>query len=88
MSDPRPTDPISVLSRVEGWLLLILGGALGVVTPWPVTAALWTAAACAFSRGGDTAMVLRLMSATKFGPRIRRRLNRPAPRRIGAVCKA
>lgn len=88
MPDVRPTDPLSALFRLAGWLLLILGAALGVVTPSPVTTAVWTLAARAFARGGDTAMVLRLMSATKFGPRIRRNLNRPAPRRIGGVCEA
>lgn len=88
MPDVRPTDPLSALLRLAGWLLLILGAALGVVTPSPVTTAVWTLAARAFARGGDTAMVLRLMSATKFGPRIRRNLNRPAQRRIGGVCEA
>jgi enoyl-CoA hydratase/carnithine racemase len=88
MSDTRPTDPISVAFRMAGWMLLVLGAALGVVAPHPVTTAVWTAAGRAFARGGDAGMVLRLMSATKFGPRIRRRLNRPAPRRIGGVCEA
>ena len=88
MSDVRPTDPQSVLFRLAGWLLLMLGAALGVVTPSPVTTAVWTLAARAFARGGDTAMPPRLMSATKFGPRIRRNLNRPAPGRIGAVYEA
>ncbi|WP_425996428.1 hypothetical protein [Caulobacter sp. DWR1-3-2b1] len=82
------TDPLSIVFRALGWLLLALGAALGIVAPAPVTTALWTAASRAFLRGGDTAMVLRLMSATKFGPRIRRRLNRPAPRRIGGVYEA
>jgi len=88
MSDFRPADPVSVASRAMGWMLLVLGAALGVVAPHPFTTTVWTAAGRAFARGGDTAMVSRLMSATKFGPRIRRRLNRPAARRIGGVCEA
>jgi len=88
MSDVRPTDPLSALFRLAGWLLLVLGAALGVVTPSPVTTAVWTLAARAFARGGDTATPPRLMSATKFGPRIRRNLSRPAPSRIGGVCEA
>lgn len=88
MSDPAATPLLSLAFRTEGWSLLVLGVALGVVTPWPVTTALWTAAGRAFARGGDASMVQRLMSATKFGPRIRRNLNRPAPRRIGGVCEA
>ncbi|HQR88402.1 MAG: hypothetical protein B7Z44_14965 [Caulobacter sp. 12-67-6] len=82
------TDLISIAFRAMGWLLLVLGAALGIVAPAPVTTALWTAASRAFLRGGDGAMVSRLLSATKFGPRIRRRLNRPAPRRLGGVCEA
>ena len=88
MSDIRPNDPISVASRAMGWLLLLLGAALGIVAPHPFTTTVWTAASRAFARGDDTAMVLRLMSATKFGPRIRRQLNRPATRRLGGVCEA
>jgi hypothetical protein len=88
MSDARPNDPISVASRAMGWMLLVLGAALGIVAPHPFTITVWTAAGRAFARGGDTAMVARLMSATKFGPRIRRRLDRPAARRIGGVCEA
>jgi hypothetical protein len=88
MSDARPNDPISVASRAMGWMLLVLGAALGIVTPHPFTTAVWTAAGRALARGGDTAMVSRLMSATKFGPRIRRRLDRPVARRIGGVCEA
>ena len=88
MSDPRPADFVSGLSRLAGWTLLILGGASGIVAPAPVTTLLWTAASRAFARGGDTGMVLRLTSTTKFGPRIRRRLSRPAPRRLGGVCEA
>jgi hypothetical protein len=88
MSDVRPADPLSIAFRAAGWMLLILGAALGIVAPHPLTTTVWTAAGRAFARGGDTAMVLRLMSATKFGPRIRRQLNRPSPRRIGGVCEA
>lgn len=87
---PRPAAPplLSLAFRAEGWLLLVLGAALGVVLPAPVTTALWTAAGRALVRGGDAAMVQRLLSATKFGPRIRRNLNSAAPRRIGGVCEA
>lgn len=60
--------------RVSGWSLLLAGGAAGIVLPHPVTTALWTAAARLFGRAGDRGMVSRLTSATKFGPRIRRRL--------------
>ena len=88
MSDVRPADPISIAFRMMGWMLLILGAALGVVAPHPLTTTVWTAASRAFARGGDTAMVLRLMSATKFGPRIRRNLSRSTPSRIGAACEA
>jgi len=88
MTDPRSTDIAAFASRAEGWLLLVLGGMLGIVAPAPATTALWTAASRAFARGGDMAMVARLTSATKFGPRVRRRLNRPAPRRIGGVREA
>jgi hypothetical protein len=44
------------------------------VLPHPVTTALWTAAARLFDRAGDQGMMARLSSATKFGPRIRKRL--------------
>ena len=60
--------------RVSGWGLLLAGGAAGIVLPHPVTTTLWTAAARLFGRAGDRGMVARLTSATKFGPRIRRRL--------------
>ncbi len=88
MSDPRPFDPTAMTYRVTGWILLILGGAAGVVAPAAATTALWTAASRAFVRSGDDAMVVRLLSATKFGPRIRRRLNRPAGRSLGGECMA
>jgi len=88
MPDTRPHDLASIVFRATGWMLLVLGAALGVVAPHPITTTVWTASSRAFARGGDTGMVLRLMSATKFGPRIRRQLNRPAPRRIGGVCEA
>lgn len=88
MSDARSNDPLSIPFRAVGWMLLILGAALGIVAPHPFTTTVWTAATRAFARGGDTAMVSRLMSATKFGPRIRRQLNRPTARRIGGVCEA
>lgn len=60
--------------RVSGWSLLMAGGAAGIVLPHPVATALWTAAARLFARSGDTGMVARLTSATKFGPRVRRGL--------------
>jgi hypothetical protein len=88
MSDARPADPISIAYRATGWMLLVLGAALGIVAPHPFTTTVWAAAGRAFARGGDTAMVSRLMSATKFGPRIGRRLERPVARRIGGVCEA
>lgn len=87
MSKSRPADLISLAARLTGWMLLVVGAALGIVLPAPITTTLWTAASRAFARSGDTAMVLRLTSATKFGPRIRRRLNRPPPRRIGGACE-
>lgn len=62
--------------RVSGWCLLLAGGAAGMVLPHPVTTTLWTAAARLFDKAGDRGMVVRLTSATKFGPRIRRRLTR------------
>ncbi|PVM72938.1 hypothetical protein [Caulobacter radicis] len=70
----RP-DPIS--NRIAGYGLLALGLAAGVVLPHPATTALWSASARAFRRAGDEAMVSRLLSATKFGPRIARGLKRP-----------
>lgn len=60
--------------RLSGWVLLLAGGAAGIVLPHPITTALWTAAARLFDRAGDQRMVARLTSATKFGPRIRRGL--------------
>ncbi|PHY17944.1 hypothetical protein [Caulobacter sp. BP25] len=60
--------------RILGWSLLLAGGAAGIVLPHPVTTALWTAAARLFQQAGDQRMVDRLTSATKFGPRIRKRL--------------
>ncbi|MDR6627697.1 hypothetical protein [Caulobacter segnis] len=60
--------------RVSSWSLLLAGGAAGIVLPHPVTTTLWTAAARLFARAGDQKMVARLLSATKFGPRIRRGL--------------
>lgn len=72
--------------RVSGWSLLLAGAGAGIVLPHPVTTTLWTAAAKLFTRAGDRAMVARLTSATKFGPRIRRGLaRRPAPRLVGLI---
>ena len=71
------TRPDPVLNRTAGFGLLALGLAAGVVLPHPVTTALWSASARAFRRAGDEAMVARLLSTTKFGPRIRRGLQRP-----------
>ncbi|MDR7231676.1 uncharacterized membrane protein YbaN (DUF454 family) [Caulobacter sp. BE264] len=71
--------------RVCAWSLLLAGGAAGIVLPHPVTTALWAAAARLFAKVGDKAMVARLISATKFGPRIRRGLaqsRRAAPTRL------
>ncbi|NQE65176.1 hypothetical protein [Caulobacter sp. RHG1] len=66
--------------RVSAWSLLLAGAGAGIVLPHPATTALWTAAGRLFARAGDRAMVARLTSATKFGPRIRRGLERqPAP---------
>lgn len=71
------TRPDRTANRFAGWSLLALGAAGGVVLPHPTTTALWSASARAFRRAGDEAMVSRLLSATKFGPRIRRGLKRP-----------
>lgn len=60
-----------IFDRLEAWTLLALGLAAGIVAPHPVTTALWTASAQAFRRAGDTGMVARLTSGTKFGGRIR-----------------
>lgn len=86
MSDPAD-ELIRPLLRLEGWGLLVLGAALGVVLPWPVTTAVWTAACRAFLRGGDTAMAQRLLSTAKFGPAIARNLRRSPPRRLGGPCQ-
>ena len=59
------------IDRFEAWALLALGLAAGIVLPHPVTTALWTGAARSFERAGDTGMVERLTSSTKFGSRIR-----------------
>ncbi|GEM_PF-1102972 len=73
----RPDRPIGrIAARAAGWSLLALGLAAGVVAPHPATTALWSAAARAFRRAGDEGMVQRLLSATKFGPRIARGLKR------------
>jgi uncharacterized membrane protein YbaN (DUF454 family) len=63
--------PASTIDRAEGFALLALGFAAGIVLPHPATTALWTAAARAFERSGDVGMVERLTSTTKFGARIR-----------------
>ena len=64
--------PFALLAdRLEAWTLLTFGLAAGVALPHPVTTALWTAAARAFGRAGDAEMVSRLISGTKFGPRIK-----------------
>lgn len=60
-----------LIDRIEGFSLLALGLAAGIVLPHPATTALWTAAARAFTRSGDGGMVERLTSGTKFGSRIR-----------------
>lgn len=80
-----PSSPSGAVLRVCGWSLLLAGGAAGIVLPHPVTTAVWTAAARRFAQAGDEDMVARLISATKFGPRIRRGLaqsRRAAPARL------
>ena len=74
--------------RVSGWSLLLAGVGAGIVLPHPVTTTLWTAAGRLFARAGDRAMVARLTSATKFGPRIRRGLDRRPVRRLGGLASA
>lgn len=74
--------------RLSGWSLLLAGAGAGIVLPHPVTTTLWTAAGRLFARAGDHGMVARLTSATKFGPRIRRGLNRRPARRVGGVAEA
>jgi len=74
--------------RLSGWSLLVAGAGAGIVLPHPVTTRLWTAAAKLFAMAGDQGMVSRLTSATKFGSRIRRGLERRAPRRLGGVAEA
>jgi hypothetical protein len=74
--------------RLSGWSLLVAGAGAGIVLPHPVTTTLWTAAAKLFDRVGDHRMVARLNAATKFGPRIRRGLDRRPARRVGGVAEA
>jgi hypothetical protein len=74
--------------RLTGWSLLLAGGLAGIVLPHPVTTALWTASAKLFARAGDRAMVGRLTAMTKFGPRIRRGLDRRPAYRVGGVAEA
>lgn len=74
--------------RLSGWSLLLAGVGAGVVLPHPVTTTFWTAAARLFAQAGDQRMVARLTSATKFGPRVRRGLERRPQRRIGGVAEA
>lgn len=74
--------------RLSGWTLLIAGVGAGVVLPHPVTTRLWTAAAKLFALAGDRGMVARLTSAAKFGPKIRRGLERRPARRIGGAAEA
>lgn len=69
-----PSSFSGAVLRVRAWSLLVAGGAAGIVLPHPVTTALWAAAARLFAKAGDTGLVARLTSATKYGPRIRRRL--------------
>lgn len=72
------TSDAPMIDRLSAWSLLTLGLAAGIVLPHPLVAILWSASARAFRRAGDEAMVERLLSATKFGPRIRRNLSRPS----------
>lgn len=74
--------------RLSGWSLIVAGVGAGIVLPHPVTTSLWTAAAKLFEHVGDRAMVRRLTSATKFGPRVRQGLERRPPRRVGGVAEA
>ncbi len=74
--------------RLSGWSLIVVGVGAGIVLPHPVTTTLWTAAAKLFDRVGDRAMVRRLTSATKFGPRVRRGLDSRPARRVGGVAEA
>jgi len=74
-----PSSLSGAVLRVCAWSLLLAGGGARIVLPHPVTTALWTTAARLFAQAGDARMVARLTSATKFGPRIRRRLAK-APR--------
>ena len=74
--------------RLFGWSLLAAGVGAGIVLPHPVTTALWTGAARSFARADDLAMVARLTSAAKFGPRVRRRLDRRPGQRLGGVAEA
>ena len=74
--------------RLSGWSLLLAGVGAGIVLPHPVTTSLWTASAKLFAKIGDHKMVARLTAATKFGPRVRRGLNRRPVRRVGGVAEA
>jgi len=74
--------------RLSGWSLLVAGVGAGIILPHPVTTTLWTAAAKLFDRVGDRRMVARLTAATKFGPRVRRGLDRRPARRVGGVAEA
>ena len=74
--------------RLSGWSLLLAGVGAGIVLPHPVTTTLWTAAARLFAKTGDHGMVARLTTAAKFGPKIRRGLERRPARRIGGVAEA
>jgi hypothetical protein len=74
--------------RLSGWSLIVAGVGAGIVLPHPVTTTLWTAAARLFERVGDQAMVRRLTSATKFGPRVARGVGRRPARRVGGVAEA
>ena len=74
--------------RLTGWSLLLAGVGARLVQPHPPPPPRGTPAAPRFARAGDRAMVDRLTSATKFGPRVRRRLaGRPAYR-VGGVAEA
>ena len=79
---------ITAAIRLSGWSLLLAGLGAGIVLPHPVTTALWIAAARQFAQAGDRRMVARLTSAAKFGPRVRRGLERPLARRAGGVAEA
>jgi hypothetical protein len=86
-SQERPPMTTTAI-RLSGWSLLLAGIGAGIVLPHPVTTSLWIAAGKLFAKVGDHAMVARLTSATKFGRKVQRGLDRRPARRIGGVAEA